>query len=104
MSLIDEIRQKLASDRFEFSKHAVDQSIRRHVSLQEIREAVANGEIIEEYPEDKYWPSYLIHGRTNKGRPLHVQCSHPPRQLVKIVTLYEPDPDRWIDFRKRSPT
>jgi hypothetical protein len=58
-------------------------------------------EIIEEYPEDKYWLSYLIYGTTAEGRPLHVQCSHPSRLLVKVVTLYEPDPARWIDFRER---
>jgi hypothetical protein len=64
MALIDGIRQKLGSDRFELSRHAVDQSIRRNVSVREIREAIGSGEIIEEYPEDKYWPSYLIYGRT----------------------------------------
>jgi hypothetical protein len=104
MSLTGQIRQKLEADRFEFSRHAVGQGIRRNVSVQEIRESMANGEIIEEYPEDKYWPSYLIYGRTNEGRPLHVQCSHPSRQLVKIATLYEPDPARWIDFKDRRPT
>ena len=103
MSLVDEIRQKLETDRFDFSKHAVDQSIRRRIGVQEMLEAIANGEIIEEYPNDKYWPSYLIYGKTAEGRPLHVQCSHPSRPLVKIVTLYEPDPARWTDFRERSP-
>jgi hypothetical protein len=101
--LINEIRQKPESDRFEFSRHTVDQSIRRHVSVQEMREAIANGEVIEEYPEDKYWPSYLILGTTSEGRPLHVQCSHPARPLVKMVTVYEPDPARWIGFRVRRP-
>jgi len=104
MSLIDEICQKLEANQFEFSRRAVDQSIRRRISVQEIREAIVNGEIIEEYPNDKYWPSYLIYGKTAEGRPLHVQCSHPSRPLVKIVTLYEPDPARWIDFRERRPT
>jgi Domain of unknown function (DUF4258) len=60
MPLVDEIRRKVEVEQFEFSKHAVDQSIRRLISVQEVREAIANGEIIEEYPEDKYWPSYLI--------------------------------------------
>jgi hypothetical protein len=103
MSLIDDLRRKIETDQFELSRHAVDQSILRHIGLRELREAIANGEIIEEYPEDKYWPSYLIYGRTAEGRPLHVQCSHPSRPLVKIVTLYEPDPARWIDFKERRP-
>jgi hypothetical protein len=100
---IDEIRRKIKAGRFEFSKHAVDQSLRRRISVREMRQAIADGEMIEEYPEDKYWPSYLIFGTTTDGRPLHVQCSHPARPLVKIVTLYEPDPTRWIGFRARRP-
>lgn len=101
MTLIGELRGKIATDQFELSKHATDQSIRRHISLREVREAIASGEVIEEYLEDKYWPSYLVCGRTTEGRPLHVQCSHPSRSLVKIVTLYEPDPARWIAFKER---
>ena len=30
-----------------------------------------------------------------------VHCSYPSRDLVKIITLYEPDPNRWIDFEIR---
>lgn len=40
-------------------------------------------------------------GFTKAGRPLHVQCSYPIRPLAKIITLYEPDPELWIDFRVR---
>jgi Domain of unknown function (DUF4258) len=79
----------------------VDQSILRRVSVQELREAVAAGEVIEDYPNDKYGPSCLILGFTGAGRPLHVQCSYPSRPLVKVITLYEPDPARWVDFKQR---
>jgi len=99
--MIEEISAKIQAGQFEFSKHAVDQSILRQISVQELRGAIANGEIIEDYPEDKYGPSCLILGFTQAGRPLHVQCSYPSRPLVKIITLYEPDPSRWIDFRVR---
>jgi hypothetical protein len=99
--MIEQIRTKIQAGQFEFSKHAVDQSILRQISVQELREAIANGEIIEDYPEDKYGPSCLILGFTQAGRPLHIQCSYPSRPLVKIITLYEPDPVRWIDFRVR---
>ena len=63
-------------------------------------EAIVNGAIIEAYPEDKYGPSCLILGKTRPGRPLHVQCSLPP--TVWIITLYEPDPTEWTDFRIRN--
>lgn len=99
--MIEQIRAKIAAGQFEFSKHAVDQSIIRHISVQELRGAVADGEIIEDYPDDKYGPSCLIFGFTQTGKPLHIQCSYPSRPLVKIITLYEPDPSQWIDFKMR---
>jgi hypothetical protein len=99
--MIRDLRSKIANGLFEFSQHAVDQSIIRYVSVQEIREAFANSEIIEDYPDDKYGPSCLVLGFTLAGRPLHIRCSYPSRPLVKLVTLYEPDPDLWIDFRTR---
>lgn len=103
MTLIREIRMKLMKREYEFSKHAVDQSIIREISVAEFEEAIGGqSEIIEDYPEDKYGPSCLILGYTNAGRPLHVQCSYPSRDLVKIITLYEPDPDLWVDFRIRK--
>jgi len=75
MPMIDEIRAKIAAGQFEFSKHAVDQSILRHVTIQEVREVFAVGEIIEDYPRDKYGPSCLVLGFTMAERPLHIQCS-----------------------------
>ncbi len=99
--MIEEIRTKIQAGPFEFSKHAVDQSILRQISVQELREAIASGEIIEDYPEDKYGPSCLVLGFTRAGRPLHIQSSYPSRPLVKIITLYEPDSAEWTDFRVR---
>jgi len=100
-----EIRCKFAEGQFEFSKHAVDQSILRQVRVQEVREAVVNGQIIEEYPDDKYGPSCLICGWTQAQRPIHLQCSYPSRPLIKIITVYEPLPQKWNDDftqRRRS--
>jgi hypothetical protein len=99
--LIEEIRAKFVKDEFEFSKHATDQSILREITVQEIREAVVSGIVIEDYPDDKYGPSCLLFGVTSTNRPLHVQCSYPSRLIVKIITVYEPDPSEWIDYRAR---
>jgi len=57
VSVIEQIRSKVAADQFEFSQHAVDQSILRRISVQELRECIESGEIIEDYPDDKYGPS-----------------------------------------------
>jgi len=103
MSLIDGIREKVAQNRFEFSGHALDQSLNREISVNEVRQAIANGEMIEDYPNDKYGPSCLILGWATSRRPLHIQCSYPSRPLIKLITLYEPSPDRWINYRERKP-
>ena len=102
MNQLLEIQLKVIQDKFEFSRHAVDQSIIRNISVQEIREALNNNaKIIEDYPKDKYGPSCLILGFTKAHRPLHIQCSYPSRPVLKIITLYEPDPVKWINLEKR---
>lgn len=102
MDVLEDIRKKILRRQYEFSKHAVDQSIIRNISVAEVEEAIAgNNEIVEDYPDDKYGPSCLILGFTKAGRPLHLQCSYPSRPLIKIVTLYQPDPNVWADFRVR---
>jgi Domain of unknown function (DUF4258) len=101
-STIEAIRRKIAGEQFEFSKHALDQSIVRQIRVHEISEAIATSQLIEDYPNDKYGPSCLLSGVTQAGRPIHVQCSYPTRSLVKIITVYEPDPAKWAnDFTIR---
>ncbi len=103
MPSLDEIRGKILRRQYEFSKHAVDQSIIRDISVSEVEEIItASAEVIEDYPEDKYGPSCLILGFTKTGRALHVHCSYPSRPLLKIITVYEPDPDLWVDCRIRK--
>ncbi len=103
MALIDEIRAEFSRGNFEFSRHALDQSIRRRITIAEVIQCIAAGAVIEDYPNDKYGPSCLIFGSTLATRPLHLQCSHPSRPIIKVITIYEPDPDQWIDFRTRKP-
>lgn len=102
MTRLYEIQLKVTLGQFEFSGHAVDQSIIRNISVDEIKEAInQKAKIIEDYPNDKYGPSCLILGYTSQKRPLHIQCSYPSREILKIITLYEPDPVKWIEFEKR---
>jgi hypothetical protein len=99
MEVIHEVRAKFKRRQYEFSKHAVDQSIIRDISVAEVEEAIAGrGEVIEDYPEDKYGPSCLILGYTKAGRPLHVQCSYPSRPLVRSSPYTSPTPIRGSIF------
>ena len=80
--MIDRIRDRFRRLEYEFSLHALDQSVARQISTIEIEEAIENGEIIEDYPTDKYGPSFLFCGLTRDNRPLHIQCTHPCRRKV----------------------
>jgi hypothetical protein len=72
----------------------------RRIGVEEAEQAIASGEVIEEYPEDKYRPSHLILGFSKAGRPLHVQCCEPMPEVI-VVTCYQPDPRVWLDLRRR---
>ncbi len=100
-SMIEDIRQKVLEGRFILSVHADNASRLREISDEEIIEAILEGEIIEDYPNDKYGPSCLILGYTELGRPLHVQCTYPTREPLKVITMYQPDPTLWIGSRIR---
>jgi hypothetical protein len=101
MKTLAQIQQQLGVGQFDFSRHAFKRAVERNISEQEICAAGAQAEIIEEYPEDKYSPSVLLLGFTSAGRPLHIQVSAADSDLTRIITLYEPDPAEWAEFRKR---
>ena len=96
---ISEVKRKISNGEYRYSDHAVKKMISRSIDRSEIEEAVLEGEIIEGYPDDKYSPSCLIHGKTKTGKDLHVQIALPP--AVVIITAYEPEEIEWIDCRVR---
>ncbi len=68
--MLEEIRSKILRRQYEFTKHAVDQTIIRNIGVDEMEEAISGTcEIIEDYPDDKYGPSCLILGFPKAGRP-----------------------------------
>jgi hypothetical protein len=96
---LDGIRDKVREGEYGFSDHAVKRMIKRSISRQEVETVISKGEIIEEYPDDKYSPSCLVYGKTESARDLHVQVSLPP--VVVVITAYEPDPEEWENGRNR---
>lgn len=101
MNTLAEIQRRLNSGEFDFSRHAFRRAVERNISEQEICEAGAAAELVERYPDDKYGPSALLLGFTGHGRALHFQVTFDGAASTKIITIYEPDPNEWIDHRKR---
>jgi hypothetical protein len=80
-----------------FSGHAIKQMFQRAIRRAEVAEVVENGQIIDEYPTDKPWPSKLLLGFP-AGRALHVVFAHDLKTDVGIVvTAYVPQTDVWTD-------
>ena len=96
---IVEIRKSIIEKKFRYTKHGAEQRINRHIAGEEIEQAILNGEILEDYPFDKYGPSSLIYGKTKGGKVLHIQVAFLP--ILSIVTVYEPDTSEWIDNKIR---
>ena len=99
--MIEDIRVQVALNGLEVTLHTELRSDERGISREEIQQAIDSGEVIEDYPNDKYGPSCLILGYTQAGRALHMQCTYPTNGIVKVITVYDPIPSRWIDFRIR---
>jgi len=78
----------------------------RFIPRQVILESVANYEIVEEYPEDKYLPSYLIYSRY-QNTIFHVLIdAEVGGDNVRIITAYHPKPEEWeedLKTRRRPP-
>lgn len=74
------------------------------ISIEEVLQTLDSGKIIEEYPEDKPYPSCLILGRTVAQRAIHIVCAPVPNEeRLIIITTYQPDPSRWeSDFSGRK--
>lgn len=101
MKSLSKIQKQLQSGSFEFTRHAFKRAIERNISEQEIKECGENIELIEDYPEDKYSPSSLLLGFTKGQRALHLQVSRVESDTIKIITVYEPNPNEWIDGKIR---
>lgn len=101
---IGSIIEAIRSGRVRISDHADEEARADGLSLHDVLLSVFAGEIIEDYPEDTPYPSCLIYGRTPGGLPMHSVWAHNPRnQWVVLITVYRPDPQRWVDWRTRRP-
>jgi len=72
----------------------------RFISREKIFESVSTFEIIEEYPKDKYLPSYLIYSQ-HRGAIFHVLFAvDVPGDNVRVITAYYPDTEEWEEDLK----
>ena len=92
--VLERIRQQAKAEDIRITQHAHQEMGVEDISLEEFLEAVATGEILENYPEHRRGACCLLNGYTSDGRPLHVVCTS-ARPVLIIITVYEPRSPKW---------
>ena len=86
---------------FIYRVHAIERMFQRDISEKTAEETIQNGAIIEQYLDDKPYPSFLVLGfeKNNLNRPIHVVFAKNNSEII-IITVYRPDESKWKDNYK----
>ena len=99
---IESIINAIRNSRVRITDHADEEAVDDGRTYEEIYLSVIHGEVIEDYPHDKPYPSCLILGRNDSGEPLHSVWGYNSHNLwAVLITVYRPDSKRWIDWKVR---
>jgi hypothetical protein len=72
----------------------------RYIPREIILASYSRYEVIEEYPADKYLPSYLIYSEY-QGEEVHILFAIDTEgDNVRIITAYRPSPAEWEEDLK----
>ncbi len=102
MVALDQIVESIKKRKVRITDHADEEACNDRLSFDEIFSSVLVGEIIEQYPDDEPYPSCLIYGKNIRDEPIHsVWAYNRETESAALVTVYRPDPERWVDWRIR---
>ena len=68
---------------------AQQEMVEEGVSLDDVLEAISQGQVLEDYPRHRRGACCLLYGLTREGRAIHVVCTTDRPTLI-IITVYEP--------------
>ena len=98
------IRECLRGGRILWTYHVNMRLGQRFIARETIIAAAESYEIVEAYPEDKYFPSYLLLGRLNEEAFHALFGVDVDGQNVRVITAYYPSPEEWEeDLKTRRP-
>lgn len=99
---INDIIEAIEDNRIRISDHADEEAEDDGLEFEAIFYSVFGGEVIEDYPAARPCPKCLVFGLTPSDEPVHSVWGYDQgKQLAILITVYRPDPDRWIDWRTR---
>lgn len=82
--------------------HAEEERQADKISIEEVERVLLTGTVLEDYSNDPRGPSCLVLGYGQEGYPIHIVCGQTPSRRLRIITVYIPNPPRWIDPRTRG--
>jgi hypothetical protein len=101
--MIQNIIEAINLNKVIVSRDAREKAEERNLFLDQIYFSVIQGEIIEDYPSDRPYPSCLIYGLNEKGEPIHsVWAYNQDTGYAVLITVYRPDLNEWINERIRT--
>lgn len=92
---IDEIKKKVRRWQYVYSDHADDERQDDDLTLTQVRQALLNSEILEQYSDTGRGESCLVLGFA-KGIPIHIVCGWRGDDLI-IITVYVPSSPKFVD-------
>jgi hypothetical protein len=98
---IEDLIRSIGEGKVLITDHTDEEAEADVLSFDEVYFSVVHGEIIDEYPTDRPYPSCLVYGDTFGGDPVHsVWAYNKESGFAVIVTVYRPDPARREPDRK----
>ena len=99
---LETIIEAIQANRIIVSSHAKEEADQDNLTIEPILLSVIQGEIIENYPDDKPYPSCLIYGNNQQQEPIHsVWAYNQENGWAVLITVYRPEPQKWINWRRR---
>ena len=95
------IQEFVRKKNYLFSEHADEERTKDQLTVQEIEEAIMSGKVLEERLHDPRGESYLIAGKSEEGKSIHVVIGTRFDRPV-IVTVYLPSAVKWIHGKIRK--
>lgn len=96
---IDKIKELCNQAKIRWSAHCLERMQERDISRSDVKNCLANGEVIEDYPDDFPHPSCLIFGYTVDNKVIHLVVGS-DGQYVYIITAYFPNAIKFEDDLK----
>jgi Domain of unknown function (DUF4258) len=87
---IEKLKIAIEGNNIEWRKHVFQRMLERNIDRADVKRVIIEGEIIENYEDDKPFPSALFFKVIN-NKPLHAVAAFDEKEnKAYIITSYEP--------------